>query len=107
MSTRLREVVETDYGLGKLFSADEFIGEVEYRYQIAQEIISIQTQSGTESIQDLQHLHGSFSTKSTIDLLGKELRLITTNGKELRITIMAGDPVVKVYIFIYDQSGQK
>ncbi len=107
MSTRAREVVETDSGLGKLFCEDEFIGEVEYRYQIAQETISIQIQGGTKEVAGLQNLHGSFCTKSTIDLLGKEMRLITSTGKELQITIMAGDPMVKVYIFIYGQRGQE
>lgn len=107
MSTRHREVVETDFGSGKLFCEDEFIGEVEYRYQIAQETISNQNQSGKKVVPGPQNLHGSFSTKSTIDLLGKEMRLITANGKELQITIMAGDAVVKVYIFIFGQIGQK
>jgi hypothetical protein len=106
VNTRAREVVETDFGLGKLFCEEEFIGEVEYRYQIAQETTSKQTQSGIKNVPGLQNLHGSFATKSTIDLLGKEMRLITSKGKELQITIMAGDPVVKVYIFIFGQSGQ-
>lgn len=107
MSTRHREVVETESGFGKLFCADEYIGEVEYRYQIAQESISVQTQNGTKEVPGLQNLHGSFATKSTLDLLGKEMRLTTSSGKELQITIMAGDPVVKVYIFIFGQSEPK
>jgi len=71
-----------------------------------QDTISLQTQSGTQEVPGLQTLHGSFSIKSIIDLLGKEMRLITSIGKELHITIMAGDPVVKVYIFINGQSVQ-
>ena len=105
MGTRYRDVVDTDSGIGQLFSGSEFIGEVEYRYQIAQEYLSLQTLTRTEVVPGLQNLHGSFSTKSTIDLLGKELRLITAKAKELQITIMAGDPIVKIYIFIFGQSG--
>ena len=104
MSTRHREVIEVGSGLGKLFCAEEFFGEVEYRYQITQETIPIQIQNGNAPAPGLQNLHGSFATKSTIDLLGKEMRLITSKGKELLITIMAGNPVVKVYIFIFGQS---
>lgn len=107
MENRTREIIETDSGLGELFSVNDFIGEVDYHYQIAQEYFSIQTQTRTEVVPGLQNLHGSFLTKSLIDLLGKELRLITAKGKELQITVMAGDPIVKVYIFIYGQSGQK
>jgi hypothetical protein len=105
MSTRHREVVETGSGLGNLFCEDDFIGEVDYRYQITQETISKQIKKGAEAVPGLKNLRGSFSTKSIIDLLGKEMRLITSIGKVLRITIMAGDPVIKVYIFINGQSS--
>lgn len=104
MENLSREIIETDSGLGKLFDDKEFIGEVNYRYKISQESISAQAKTGTEVTPGPQNLHGSFSTNSIVDLLGKELRLITSNGKELRISIMAGDPVVKVYIFVLGQS---
>jgi hypothetical protein len=106
MKNRTREIVETDCGSGKLFCADAYIGEVDYRYKIAQEYISVKTQKGTKVVPGLINLRGSFATNSTLDLLGKDLRLITAKGKELLITIMAGDPVVKVYIFIFSQSAQ-
>jgi hypothetical protein len=104
MENRTREIIEKDSGLGRLYCANEFIGEVDYHYQIAQEYIAKQTKNGIEVVPGLISLRGSFSTKSTIDLLGKEMRLITAKGKELLITIMAGDTVAKVYIFIFSQT---
>jgi len=105
MENRTREIIETDSGSGKLYCVSEFFGEVDYRYHIVQEYITRQTQSEPKVVPGLLSLRGSFSTKSTIDLLGKEMRLITAKGKELFISIMAGDAVGKVYIFVSGPGG--
>jgi hypothetical protein len=107
MENRHREIVETDSGIGMLFEDEEFIGEVNYRYKISLEYSGAQGKTSTEETQGLQNLHGSFSTNSMQDLLGKELRLITAKRKELHISVMAGDSVVKVYIFVFGQGYQR
>lgn len=107
MENRHREIVETDAGIGMLFEDKEFIGEVNYWYKILKEYIGAQAITDTDITPSLQTLHGSFSTNSMVDLLGKELRLITANRKELHISVMAGDPVVKVYIFIFGKGYQR